>query len=262
MNRNKKKCEFCNNVYIHAINCSFYEQNNIEEEKFDVIIFGIDPGSVNCGLCEYNATKNLVIKLERISFRNKISLDWNGNKKSEDTDIGNARIIENVVDYLNDARFKDKLVFIENQKGDNLEVLSVQYAFQTIFNKNCIPVAPHAIKACYSNYFPSKPGIENLSQNKRKEAQYRFDKTNAIKSGRIFVPKDVRLKYETENPDKKDDAYDAYWVARFASEYLLEISNNKTEIVHKKPKKDKKSVNLRPRIKKKRKISDSNSDQE
>ena len=50
------------------------------DSESDIIIYGIDPGSVNCGFCEYNVTIGNAQELKRISFRKK-KLDYNGKKK-------------------------------------------------------------------------------------------------------------------------------------------------------------------------------------
>ncbi len=52
----------------------------ISDSESDIIICGIDPGSVNCGFCEYNVTIGNAQELKRISFRKK-KLDYNGKKK-------------------------------------------------------------------------------------------------------------------------------------------------------------------------------------
>ena len=226
-----------------------------DEKGCNVIIFGVDPGPVNCGFCEYDATNGEVIELERLSFRKKNVLGYNGKKKSADTDIGNVNVIDKVVDFImkNKDRFKDKLIFVEDQQRDNKEVLAVQHTFQAIFgSRNCFPVAPAAIKACYSDFFPRKEGTESMTPAKRKEVQYAFDKRNAIKGGRKFVPKKVRDDYEQKNPEKKDDAYDAFWVAKFAAEWLIDEQTGQKSESKRKRKRDKNAVNKRPRITKKR----------
>jgi len=231
-----------------------------EQDSGDFIIVGIDPGSVNCGFCEYNVTKGKAIKLERVPFRSQHLLDSNGRKASEDTDLGNAKIIRTITKYVeeNKTHFDKRLIFIENQKGDNMEVLAVQYAFQTLFPHTCSPVAPHAIKSCYSDYFPKKPHTEGLSPPRRQEAQYRYDKKNAIKNGRRFVPSKVRIAYDIENPDGKEDGYDAYWITRFAADYLVDIESGELMKKPKKRKKNKDSINQRPRNKRRTIYDDDN----
>lgn len=216
---------------------------DLTSDKEDQIIIGIDPGSVNCGLCQYNVTKEVPRSMHRICFRKSYHTDEKGKKPKSAFDTGNVKLIDSVVNYIskNKAVFEGKMVFIEDQKGDSKEILAVQHAFQAILGaERCIPVKPSSIKCAYSDYFPKKPGIEKLSYEKRMQVQYAYDKTNARKNGRSLVPYSVRSKFERANPTKKDDGYDAFWVGKYASEFLIQ-----------KRKKQKKLINKRPRMTKK-----------
>lgn len=209
----------------------------------DQIIIGVDPGSVNCGLCQYNVTEDVPRSMHRICFRKSYHNDERGKKPKEAFDTGNAKLIDSVADYIIGHKriFEGKMVFIEDQKGDSKEILAVQHTFQAILgSKRCVPVKPSSIKCTYSDYFPKKPGIEKLPREKRMQAQYAHDKLNAKKNGRKLVPYSVRHKFEKANPDKKDDGYDAFWVGKYASEYLIQ-----------KKKKQKSAINKRPRFTKK-----------
>ena len=210
-----------------------------------LIIHGVDPGAVNCGICKYDVTLGKVVDMKRVSFRESHTLDENRRKKKQDTDLGNANLIESISQYILVEKAEDfagSQVFIEDQQRDNKEVLSVQHTFQALMGKaKCVPVSPHAIKAHFSDYFPAKPGVHRNS-----EEQYRYDKNNAITYGRQFIPKKIRQKYELENPKKKDDGYDAYWVARFAAERLIDPESG--ERITLPPKKRKRNEpNKRPR---------------
>ncbi len=230
--------------------------NDIIPDENDVVIYGIDPGSVNCGFCEYNATKGNAQELDTVSFREKNHFDNNGKKRSDETDMGQTKIIESVVDFLfrERERFQGRNFFIENQQqSDRKEILAVQHAFQAILGPRCIPIAPAGIKACYSDYFPKKPGTDQLTPTKRKEAQYRYDKRNAIKHGRKLVPKRVRDSYAKKHPSKSDDAYDAFFIAKFAAEWLLDEETHQKPEKRKKRKRGKTEINKRPRLSQKKK---------
>ena len=189
--------------------------------RTNVILWGVDPGSVNCGLCKLNATSGEVLDLRRVEFRQSQKMAGNGHRRAADTDLGNGRLMDSVSHYILVTAVKDftnTLVPIEVQPPtSDREIVSVQHTFQALMGSDkCLPVSPHAVKAHFSEYFPAKPGAKRNSPE-----QYRYDKRNAIINGRRFVPRRVREKYERENPDKKDDAYDAYWIARFAAERMI-----------------------------------------
>ncbi len=209
----------------------------------DQIVIGIDPGSVNCGLCQYNVDEDVPRSMHRICFRKSYHNDEKGNKPKSAFDTGNVKLIDSVVDFIlkNKHLFEGKIVFIEDQKGDSKEILAVQHAFQAILGrKRCIPIKASSMKCAYSDYFPKKPGIEKLSRERRMQVQYAYDKSNAIKNGRKLVPYSVRKKFEGANPDKKDDGYEAYWLAKYGARFII-----------KKKKKQKKGINKRPRMTKK-----------
>ena len=219
-----------------------------------LLINGIDPGSVNCGISTYNATTDQVHKLQRISFRNKIVKGPDGKKKASDTDLGHAKLVEQVAQYfVANPEFFRNITFIENQFSDDInsdrrdahksEGRAVQLAFQTLLGENCIPVAPHAVKQHFSDYFPKVTGIDHLSLSEQRNKQYYADKRNAKINGRLFTPSAVRIPYEKENPTKKDDGYDAFWIAKYG--YECKYKEKEKEKEKKKPKK--KQDNKRPR---------------
>lgn len=218
------------------------------------VIHGIDPGPVNCGYCRIRVTEagHRVEALERISFR----------QSGADTSDYGTSVIDGVTKWISDNsdRFAHgEIIFIENQRPDagmntrgarfgqandfvRTEALAVQHAFMTIFGGNrCIVVAPHAVKARYSKYFPRVPDYQTA---KGRAAQYRADKKNAIIHGRSKAPKHVRKRYERANPKKLDDAYDAYWIAKYGVDFFLDAAGG----VRSKPLKSKRRSNPeRPR---------------
>lgn len=195
-----------------------------KKARTSVILWGIDPGPVNCGMCKYDATRGVALELKRVEFRQSQRMGENGRRRAADTDLGNAQLVNSVSQYILVTAAEDFagcLVPTEVQPPDaNREAVAVQHAFQALMGSDkCLPVSPHAVKAHFSEYFPAKPGVPRNSAE-----QYRYDKRNAIVNGRRFVPRRVRDKYERENPQKKDDGYDAYWIARFAAERLVDTS--------------------------------------
>ncbi len=197
----------------------------------EIFVNGIDPGPVNCGITTYDPLTGKIETLRKVGFRKKRVKDANGKKKSSDTDLGHAKLLEQVTQYItnNENIFSDKLTFIENQFSEDIlsnevqgphksEAKAIQIAFQALLGKNkCIPVAPNAVKQHFPEYFPRLQGISHLPASKRKTLQYKEDKHNAEFWGRKFTPNDVKNKYEKEN-QKKDDAYDAFWIARYGYE--------------------------------------------
>ena len=219
-----------------------------------LLINGIDPGSVNCGISTYNATTGQVHKLQRISFRNKIVKELDGKKKASDTDLGHAKLVAEVAKYVAaNPDFFSNITFIENQFSEDIkserhdnyksEGRAVQLGFQTLLGKKCIPVAPHAVKQHFSDYFPKITGIDHLSLSEQRNKQYYADKRNAKINGRLFTPSAVRIPYEKENPSKKDDGYDAFWIAKYGYECKYKDKDKEK----KKPKK--KQDNKKPRRK-------------
>ena len=197
----------------------------------DGVVIGVDPGSVNCGICAYNTVTGEAVSLHRVEFRASKAGGKAGN--DDQSDLGNAHVIENIFDYVRrrPKLFRRRLIFVEDQhryqeekrQRYSKEVLAVQHAFQALFGFAwCIPVAPRGVKAYFGEYFPEKPGISSLPPGKRQAAQYAHDKRNAVKNGRRFIPLRVQEKYDDANPGKKDDAYDAYWIARYGAERLVD----------------------------------------
>ncbi len=224
----------------------------------DGIVIGVDPGSVNCGICAYNTVTGEAVSLHRVEFRASKAGGKAGNDQS---DLGNAHVIENIFDYVrrHPKLFRRRLIFVEDQhryqeekrQRYSKEVLAVQHAFQALFGIQwCIPVAPRGVKAYFGEYFPEKPGISSLPPGKRQAAQYAHDKRNAVENGRKFVPLDVQKKYDDENPGKKDDAYDAYWIARYGAERLVD---ERTGMRLDKPNRKKRKTKQRRREPKKKK---------
>ncbi len=179
------------------------------------IIYGVDPGVVNPCITTMNLLTGEVIAIDKVPFR----------KKNEHTpDLGHADMIEKVKEFLKEKEktlFKGKgKVYIENQAGDdgkyNTEVLSMQFSCQFYFGPRCIPVAPLAVKYHFPDVFPRVTKEEEPNEKKRRAKQYYHDKQNAIKHGRLLVPEHIRD--EIDMDEKKDDYYDSYWIARYASE--------------------------------------------
>ena len=119
-----------------------------------------------------------------------------------------------------------------------------------MFGADCVPVSAHQVKAHFPEIFPALPGVK---RNSRK--QYAEDKKNAVKNGRKEVPGRVKRRYEEKNPDKKDDAYDAYYIAKFGSERRRRKDGDIDELVPDKgPKKKPKNYqNPRPQTKRRQK---------
>jgi len=236
-----------------------------EKVDHEVTVFGIDPGTVNMGLCEMRISAGVskVMALERVEFR---QTGTGGN------DLGNAKIVDAVNVWLDTfvrERVNTKahvIVFIEDQmaakmtrkkmcescgmhctrcrtpedaaleaqagertyQGSNaLEILAVQHTIQARFGSSlCVPVAPRAVKARYPEVFKR---VEPYTPSK----QYYWDKKNARVMGAGLVSKHVRKIYEEANPTKKDDAYDALWVAKFGADFWLEQDDHtlRSEIV-------------------------------
>ena len=195
----------------------------ISDDETDTIVFGVDPGTVNCGICEYNVTAGRARRLERIQFRSSRA---EGDKESEDP--GNAKIVDSVVAYLfdNEERFDGRLFFVEDQNTYQQEgrqkhcreVLAVQHTLQAILgSENCIAVSPSSVKSEFGEHFPKKPDLQALPSAKRTKAQYAHDKRSAVTAGRKLVPPAVREAYELANPGKRDDAYDAFFVALYGA---------------------------------------------
>ena len=199
----------------------------------DGVVIGVDPGSVNCGICAYDTTTGEALSLHRVEFRASTAKGKGKAGDGDQSDLGNAHLIENVFKYVrrHPDLFRGRLVFVEDQhryqeekrQRFSKEVLAVQHALQALLGFDwCVPVAPRGVKAYFGEYFPEKPGISSLPADKRQAAQYAYDKRNAVKNGRRFVPLRVQDEYDEENPDKKDDAYDAYWIARYGAERLVD----------------------------------------
>ncbi len=229
------------------IDLTIGKKEEIQIKENDVIIFGIDPGTVNCGICKYNVTKREILRLDKVSFRKSIQVNSNKHKNKSDTDLGNAKLLDSVAVFIlkNYAKeFENTIVFIEDQnKSKSKEVWAIQYGFQCLMgSQHCVPVSPHAVKSHFSEYFPAKRGVKRDS-----EEQYRYDKKNATKYGRNFVPHNVRTEFENKTPkNEHNHAYDAYWVARFAAERLLDRITGERICIP--PKKRKRSEsNSRPR---------------
>lgn len=228
-----------------------------DAEKEGQVIIGIDPGPVNCGECTIRVTSSemRVEKLKRIQFR----------EPGADTSDFGAGVIDAVTKWVTDHAHwfaNGEIIFIENQRPDagtrgtrtgqandflRVEALAVQHAFMTLFGKDrCIVVAPHAVKARYSQHFPRVP---DYNTPKGRAAQYRADKRNAILAGRTLTPTEVRDRYERKNPKKKDDAYDALWLAKYGADFFLDEFGH----VREKPVKSKRRTNEeRPHTAKKR----------
>lgn len=232
--------------------------------------FGVDPGTVNCGIAEYDFIKEEAVHLERLQFRKSRKKD----DPKKETDIGNAKLIETVSQYIidNRDRFAGKKVFIEDQQSNATkkegkggwnnpaiaaaqekiakEVLAVQHVFQTMLGLDCVPVSAHQVKAHFPEIFPALPGCKRNSKK-----QYAADKRNAVKRGREEVPDQVRQEYETKNPQKKDDAYDAYFIAKFGAERRRTKEGNINELIMDRgPKKKPKNYqNPRPQTKRRQK---------
>ncbi len=182
--------------------------------------FGIDPGSVNMGLAEYDATRRRFLSLERVQFRASAP------RGSRTADTGQARLIKSVADWVSDNldRFHDSLIFIENQppKAYGEEGQAVQHAFQTLFQDRCIPVNAASMKAHFAEHFPRHPKYATFKTRERAvENQKAYDRKNAILAGRKLIPKAVCDDYESKNPGKKDDAFEAAFYALFGAERMM-----------------------------------------
>ncbi len=231
------------------------------------VIIGIDPGPVNCGECTIRVTGSemRVEKLKRIQFR----------EPGSDTSDFGAGVIDAVTQWVADHAHwfaNGEIIFIENQRPDactrgtrtgqandflRVEALAVQHAFMTLFGRErCIVVAPHAVKARYSQHFPRVP---DYNTPRGRAAQYRADKRNAVLAGRELTPAVVRNRYEEKNPKKKDDAYDALFIAKYGADFFLDEFGN----VRDKPVKSKRRTNEeRPHTAKKRRIGKVEADKE
>ena len=180
-------------------------------------VFGIDPGSVNMGLCERDLSRNCVTSLERVQFRAP---------GTGSNDLGSARLIGQVTAWIraNAARFSDSVIFIENQPPDahGREGQAVQHTFQAFFGDQCVPVNAGAAKARYGEHFPRHPRYEEFPANRRAENQKAFDRKNAIIFGRKYVPEAVKDEYERKNPKKKDDAYEAALYALYGADCMID----------------------------------------
>ncbi len=178
--------------------------------------FGIDPGSVNMGLAEYDATRRRFLSLERVQFRAP---------GTRGGDAGQARLIKSVATWVeaNLERFHDSLIFIEIQppKAHGEEGQAVQHAFQTLFQDRCIPVSAAAMKAHFAEHFPRHPKYASFTPQRAIENQKAYDRKNAIIAGRKLIPKAVCDDYESKNPGKKDDAFEAAFYALFGAERML-----------------------------------------
>ena len=178
--------------------------------------FGIDPGSVNMGLAEYDVTRRRFLSLERVQFREP---------GTRGGDIGQSRLIKSVADWVSDnlERFHDALLFIEVQppKAHGEEGQAVQHAFQTLFQDKCIPVNAAAMKAHFAEHFPRHPKYATFTPQRAVENQKAYDRKNAIISGRKLIPKAVCDEYERKNPGKKDDAFEAAFYALFGAERMM-----------------------------------------
>ena len=178
--------------------------------------FGIDPGSVNMGLAEYDVTRRRWLSLERVQFRAP---------GTRGGDIGQARLIKAVADWVSDnlERFHDSLIFIENQppKAYGEEGQAVQHAFQTLFQDRCIPINAAAMKAHFAEQFPRHPKYATFNPERAVANQKEHDRKSAIIAGRKMIPKAVCDEYELKNPSKKDDAFEAAFYALFGAERMI-----------------------------------------
>lgn len=181
--------------------------------------FGIDPGSVFCGVAE--RMNGRVISLERVQFR---APHTGGN------DLGHARLIGQVTKWIreNAGRFSDAVIFIEDQPPDayGREGQAVQYTFQAFFGDQCVPVNAAACKARYGEHFPRHPRYAEFAAHRRAENQKAYDRKNAIEWGRKYIPENVTAEYEKKNPQKKDDAYEAALYALYGEECMIDAEGS------------------------------------
>lgn len=191
------------------------EEEEEEEEEKGVILVCVDPAPINCGLAVYDMQSGEFLEVTTKSF----------DSKKELSDMGNARLLENVASFIKNASvFKrsNTMVFVENQSvGDhqnkafsNSRNLAVQYCFQSILGaQRCVPVPPASVKAHFREQFPLLPETQ-----RSRSRQYRLDKKNAIAFGSQLVGRELRAKIARRKNKKIDDAYDAVVITQYALE--------------------------------------------
>jgi len=210
-------------------------------------ILGVDPGAVNAGLCWMDLHSDgttRVTRLERVAFRESGA---GGN------DVGRRNLIASVRGWIlaNRERLGDTVVFIEEQRpGDisrtaelgedirgsaraafdaanrklsySMEIIAVQDVFVTLLAQQCVVVLSSAIKDHFDWVFPMRKDLAGKTPHQRHTMQRYANKKNAVAKGRREVPLAVRMEFELRNPLKKDDAYDAYWIAQYGAERFFD----------------------------------------
>ncbi len=213
------------------------------EKPDHFIVVGIDPGSVHTGLCKYDAIERKVLDMDLLQLRPS-------GRKANSQEITNA-----LKESMNQEggvlrRFLQGVdrVGVEDQvhTGNDKQMAQQHVLYSEIGKDVCSRVFSHAVKSRFRRYFPldrqSPERLELLDQKwlerygkvdtveaKTKRMKKRIashqklvNKRNAVKYGRLFVPKEIRHRIDQEHPKKKDDVYDAYWIARYFAEVELE----------------------------------------
>lgn len=165
----------------------------------DILITGIDPGPVNCGICLFNVTQKRVVACKALRFR----------ETNEDVSV--EELIESVRQYVTrdpDGYFRrSKNVYVEQQR-DNLPNLSIQYTIQALVGyPKCSFVQSNAVKCKFAEHFPETTWEEN--------------KKYAVKSGiKTMSPEELAIMPRKGKRKKSFDhnCFDAVWIARYACE--------------------------------------------
>ena len=236
---------------------------DLPEDKKPKIIVGIDPGPVNCGVCEYDIENDIPLALYHISFR--------GHQKKEDG-IKIHNLIEAVRNFILDKydgwKEKNAIIGVEDQIAGRLEKRefgningetdAIQYGIQALLGKNmCTSIAPRLVKCHFRQFFPKVEEISGETSFDKQKRQYRSDKNQALKEGQDFVPLNMKIQFKSYALDKnikidktvKPDPYDALWICKYMSDT---VKGRPSYSQIKKQKKKEESQKRREESKKKR----------
>jgi hypothetical protein len=183
-------------------------------------VLGVDVGSEHLGYCLYDAMQQRVLDLGVISLRR------GARGASTKHLIDSARDVIDTyghVPSLKPLLVQAHRVFVEDQTFTNSSPhLAIQNVFQTVLGAaRCGPVQASAVKRRFRYYFPLIDDEHRARVKHPEEAQRRANKRAAWVNGRQFV-QDTDLRRRMQREPKRDDAYDAYWIARYGAERMLE----------------------------------------
>lgn len=187
------------------------------------LVVGMDPGETNFAYCEMDVARRKVVHVEKLAFREKLRKDAPKEKFK-----GHGDMLANVGQFLSEKmpywKQKRAMVFVEDQIAGRLDtksgksrftkggVSAVQWFIEGTLSSNgigCRAIRPRDLKCHFREYFPSAD---------EDGEQYSENKKWAVINGRQFMP--GKFQFYIDQQDKKDDCYDAMWVAKYGLEML------------------------------------------